>query len=554
MEQGPREAIDGTIQECSSNGDLEQEQILVSNALDESQRAAGDEGVEASSEGAIDVGVDAELSDSLSAESRESATSLTEHVLQTVLGSLIHDEYILESASHFSIPEENRIVMFTDKHGARYMGVFLKECFFDDWLKKHSACTGALFTQRYKPYHFSTAVKENSTQSKKDRAGQIVYRYSCHRKCKLYPVKERVKGGKTGKTRTSRPTIRCNCKANISATFRPNETSDGLPGGCYKVKYAFEHNHRLGVLDNLGAMRVSAAIKERIKTMLLQDNFITYGDVYNVLYEITAKEAKKSEDEIESAKLWMEEQEKENYFTFYDETHGLYHGFSSPWQLDQLRRWGDVFFFDGTHHKWHPPLHYCCDEKETGFGIPVAFLLTKSQQWELVKEWLCQFKARLDQQCTKSYFPTAVITNQGLDEISAIRHAFNFKTPVFYCMWHILQAWERKLTSSNWMATENLSAPERKERISKAQQQLSGILYATEEQEANRLVDQFRAEWQPVASMFIEYLDKNHFMHETNKRHWMLCRRQEASSGFMNKNSYIGSWHKTLKLHSLHTI
>ena len=101
--------------------------------------------------------------------------------------------------------------------------------------------------------------------------------------------------------------------------------------------------------------------------------------------------------------------------------------------------------------------------KETGFGIPVAFLLTKTQKWELLKEWLCQLKAKMDQLCAEPYFPTAVITDQGTNEINAIQYAFDFKPRIFYCAWHILQAWERNFTKEK-LGMDNISIAKKKER------------------------------------------------------------------------------------------
>ncbi|KAG0234812.1 hypothetical protein BGW41_000991 [Actinomortierella wolfii] len=291
------------------------------------------------------------------------------HVHHIIRDSLIHDEFILKSAALLKFPEDKRIAVSADKHGARRLVFFIHKDYFNDWLKMHSACVGTLFTLREKPYPFSTAIKENSTQAKKDKAGQVLYRYGCHRRSRFYAPKNMIKGGKSGKTRRRPPTIRCDCRAVIKASFRPKPTSDGLPGDCYKVEYAFEHNHRLGSLDKLGTIPKSYAIRKRIEAMvgegipihdimdqltidharftcLLEgsdskplpgDDIVTYNDVYSILYAITAKKVKKSQKEVASAKLWMEELDKKNYFTFYDKTRGHYHGFSSPWQLDQLR-------------------------------------------------------------------------------------------------------------------------------------------------------------------------------------------------------------------------
>ncbi|KAG0229641.1 hypothetical protein BGW41_002910 [Actinomortierella wolfii] len=370
---------------------------------------------------------------------REIPTTLAQHVLNVVRDSLVHDEYILQAAAAFNFPEDKRIVRFINNR--------------------------TKFTKRSKAYSFSVDIKGDSTQSKKDRAGQIIYRFSCHRKSQPYRDKNQVKGGKSGKPRVRQPSIRSGCKAAINATFRPKETSDGLPGDCYKVEYHFEHNHKLGFQENMDTVRKSDAIRRRIKTMLTRemsvhaimnhltadharltrllegdntptgscDDFITYKDVYNTLHAIIAKEVKKNPDDVKSAKLWMVELEKNNYLTFYDKTHGRYFGFSSPWQLDQLRQWGDVLYFDGIHNVRGGDTYLftiIVRNKETGFGVPVAFLVTKHQQWELLKEWLAQLKAKLDLRCNKPYFPTAVITDQGENEISALLKVFNFKTQV----------------------------------------------------------------------------------------------------------------------------
>jgi len=69
----------------------------------------------------------------------------------------------------------------------------------------------------------------------------------------------------------------------------------------------------------------------------------------------------------------------------------------------------------------------------------------------------------LDLLCTTPYFPTVVITDQGPSEINAIRHAFDFKPRLFYCAWHVLQAWERNFTLKN-LGSEDLKTAERKAR------------------------------------------------------------------------------------------
>ncbi|KAF9971126.1 hypothetical protein BGZ75_001998, partial [Mortierella antarctica] len=157
---------------------------------------------------------------------------------------------------------------------------------------------------------------------------------------------------------------------------------DGRVEDLYRIEYHVKHSHKLKEKDSVGSLGKSRAVRDKIKAMLLRgmtistvmkqltmdhakftrllagsdktgfsrDDFISYDDVYNIFYDIMARQMRKDENAIISARLWMESLQQEGYFTYYDQEHGVYHGFSSPWQLEQLRQWGDVFCFDGTHH------------------------------------------------------------------------------------------------------------------------------------------------------------------------------------------------------------
>jgi len=62
---------------------------------------------------------------------------------------------------------------------------------------------------------------------------------------------------------------------------------------------------------------------------------------------------RKDPDPTLSAIKWMEEFKANNAFTYYDQkdrTNGVYFGFSSMWQLEQLKAHGRVLCFDGTHN------------------------------------------------------------------------------------------------------------------------------------------------------------------------------------------------------------
>ncbi|KAI1281493.1 hypothetical protein EDD11_001385, partial [Mortierella claussenii] len=101
--------------------------------------------------------------------------------------------------------------------------------------------------------------------------------------------------------------------------------------------------------------------------------------------------------------------------------------------------------------------------RDTGFGIPVAFFLTKIAQWQVLEGWLHALKAKMDELCVEKFEPTAVITDQGQTEINAIQAVWPLNLRIFYCAWHVLHAWERKLTPQN-LGSCNLSAEMKEER------------------------------------------------------------------------------------------
>lgn len=84
------------------------------------------------------------------------------------------------------------------------------------------------------------------------------------------------------------------------------------------------------------------------KRRIFRDDIITYADVYNIYYKMIAQEIQKDTDPELSALCWMRELEHDGFYTCHQA--GVFYGFSSPWQLSQLRDYGKIFCFDGTHN------------------------------------------------------------------------------------------------------------------------------------------------------------------------------------------------------------
>ncbi|KAF9176616.1 hypothetical protein BGZ49_006088, partial [Haplosporangium sp. Z 27] len=266
------------------------------------------------------------------------------------------------------IPEDEKISM--NKKGQ--LVFYISSHYFENWRLRHQANIGTTFVTHGKPRPYTAKVHSNSTPAKKERAGQTVTRFDCHCRGQKFEKKGRVVGGASGKTRLRAAPFKCNCPSYFNAVYRPSTPGAKL-GDTYRVEYRYNHTHELRDYSNIGTQSKSKAIKARIKSMIMRgmsisaimaqltvdharftrlmeqgetqrlshDDFITYDDVYNILYTITSKQMRKDANPIISAQLWMEELKSQGYFTYYDQANGLYHGFSSPWQLEQLRKWGD---------------------------------------------------------------------------------------------------------------------------------------------------------------------------------------------------------------------
>ncbi|KAI9235125.1 MAG: hypothetical protein BYD32DRAFT_489142 [Podila humilis] len=194
--------------------------------------------------------------------------------------------------------------------------------------------------------------------------------------------RKKKKGNQMTKT-----SIKIGCTSEFVAR-KQEKTGPGIPPTMvYEITYAPGHNHSIcsGKDEyDIGTNYLSPEAKERIcallengasvrevlqrlqssrsrfaqlgRTRVFRDDVITYEDVYNVNYQLMLKEIRKDDNEDRSAELWMRQLFSEGYHTCYYP--GKYYGFSSPWQLQQLRDNGKIFCFDGTHHVYGYVLYF----------------------------------------------------------------------------------------------------------------------------------------------------------------------------------------------------
>ncbi|KAF8943291.1 hypothetical protein BGZ46_006545, partial [Entomortierella lignicola] len=85
--------------------------------------------------------------------------------------------------------------------------------------------------------------------------------------------------------------------------------------------------------------------------------------------------------------------------------------------------------------------------------------------------------------------------------------------------------WERNLTNKN-LAMIDLTEKQREEKKKTVKEELQKILVADTQTQADALLGAFRTKWEQVTPLLVQYLNKNYFDSESDRRRWMYCYRQ----------------------------
>ncbi|KAG0243586.1 hypothetical protein BGW41_001797 [Actinomortierella wolfii] len=108
--------------------------------------------------------------------------------------------------------------------------------------------------QELQPQPQQERQQSQDSQEQTGPPAKVRYRYRCHRASTKSVHKGRVPGGKSGKTRCVKASIKCGCEATIAAVsdyFRvygeQNQQVDSVP--IYRVVYKAGHNHSLNMAD-----------------------------------------------------------------------------------------------------------------------------------------------------------------------------------------------------------------------------------------------------------------------------------------------------------------
>ncbi|KAF9912189.1 hypothetical protein EC991_000600 [Linnemannia zychae] len=391
---------------------------------------------------------------------------------------------------------------------------------YQEWLQQHQKEISTNFIHMKGNYKFIS----------KKRTGDLHIYLQCQRAGML-------------RERKSRSSIKIGCPAKLQVVTQTRPEPDGGSQIVYEVTYLYQHNHGDGCFSSVGIRQKSEAARTTIKNLILggsaistmmhqltmehnkftqilrqtgrfsRDDFITYDDIYNIWHKIIVSRMTKDDDPIISSA-----KQKTNLFTL------------------------------------------VVKNPATGLGIPVAFLLTDTQESSVLAGWLKGLRSKMavlfsspDQ--VYSYTPDTIVTDQGNVEVLAIKNAFaGDNTRILFCAWHVHCAWESEVPS-RICGISHLPLGLREHIKTKAVSELQSILQEPDLPKAQQGIQLYRQKWLGKwQDSLIEYLDKNYFGSAEGLdavdtlKHWMTCYRQDVSYSHIDTN-YIKSWHNILERH-----
>ncbi|KAF8971645.1 hypothetical protein BGZ46_010244 [Entomortierella lignicola] len=425
---------------------------------------------------------------SLESLKKQISINLSEVINDRTRQLLCDDKYILGGARRYGLSDNSQFIELDETTTKFYVPYSM----FDLWKKQHESLIAGL---------------------KKEKRGQ-------------------KNGGVSGKTRVRKPTIKTNCPSRLNYRIINFTLPDGRLEKVALVTYGYIHNHEVGHrITDVGSRQKSEAIKNTIRRLIIQGSTIQrvmqqltmdYEKFTQILAGGGQSLSRDNFISYDDVVKWMQEFESKGYFTFYDKSHSQYFGFASPWQLHQLKAHGRTLCFDGTHQVFgHKSYLFTLVIKnaDTGFGIPVAFLLTELTMIEVLTKWLKALREQMiamfsEGDLVYTFGPEAIITDQGNLEIRAIKNSFP-TVPIFYCAGHVLKVWERE-TPKSLSGLTSLSVNERKAIRAKCTAELRMILYNKNKEEADRQIAIYRQEWGEHDAL-LTYLTSNYFGPEIPK-------------------------------------
>ncbi|KAG0221052.1 hypothetical protein BGX31_010245 [Mortierella sp. GBA43] len=409
-------------------------------------------------------------------------------VQEIIVDTLHRDPYIQEAARMLGITgrqeeeeeeEDHQAAVQSVYHRKKQQPIFqfmILDQDFDNWLQYHSDEISCQFIRKRR----EREIKQSRRQ------GQVTYEHRCHKQGSA-PVKPQgSKNTRSSKKSNCKSTITsctmdmiptCPPRSSTSTTTTTTTTTAGRENArdqhrqghvvikVRRIRYNYCHNHPLKRPENLRDMRKSPLLRNKIQRLvergktiqqvlellapesqdvvsvdpstsdtssssdsnknhppssnapLKRDNVVTYDDVYHVYYKALRTLSQKADDDRESCRLWMAELEGQGYLT------------------------------NKTQ------LYTIVVKHDRGFGIPVAYLLTKKSDLQVLSGWLKKLAMRMGE----SFKPSVIVTDQGSVEMKAIKSAFS-QCKIVFCTGHTLRSWKQNHHERGVSTTEREKA------------------------------------------------------------------------------------------------
>ncbi|KAF9956191.1 hypothetical protein BGZ72_002943 [Mortierella alpina] len=506
---------------------------------------------------------------------------------------VMSDPLVFRSAQTLAIAADSIFTHIDRKRrNRRLLGLrfTLLETELDPWLKAHGEAICVKFihqqTRKYKDWGEKAKADERSD-------------FYCNRKgTKPQAPRRRQQrpGGPPVRTRNRAPTIRIGCQSCIKVIRTKIKTPEGESVRVCIVTYYYGHSHPPPGDSSIGTrylpesarqlisslLRTGSPVREVLQRIRMDTDFytrlflfankkvarnstITYKDIFNAQSDMMVGEISRAEDPYVSADLWIEELARNAYVTCHEK--GIHYGFTTPWQLGQLMKFGKVLCFDGKRRVYgqkNAPVYLftlVILNERTGASTPVAFLLSTRTHVSIFKDWFEQLRTRILGIFQVNYAPELVLTNQGNVEMPGIKIAFP-NARIEYCAWHIVDTWRTKLETSGILdiapdANQGETGDQQEQQEQEEQQEhpeetkrkvlaaLESILYNTDRPRALEEIEGFRRQFGRYRQL-MEYMERFH-LNERERRRWMICYRANIPATAIDTTPYIGGWQRTLK-------
>ncbi|KAF0542489.1 hypothetical protein F8M41_004589 [Gigaspora margarita] len=176
---------------------------------------------------------------------------------------------------------------------------------------------------------------------------------------------------------------------------------------------------------------------------MLRDAFITWDDIYAIVYNVMKKLIHFDKNELISLEKWKEKLSNAggNCLFERDTEFEFLFAFQTKDQIN-LIEFGRVMCLDSTHGMNHHGFHLfsiIMRHPITGNGYSVAFLISKFKQSSTLNRWFNFLK-----DTNENFSPDIFMVDDAGEEIKAVEESFP-DSSVLLCHFHILHSWCKRL-------------------------------------------------------------------------------------------------------------